>query len=132
MAWGAKSGEGNPVRNGSGVLSFIGGEVTITGNVKAVGDMHLDGTIEGDLTCGSLMLGASGRVVGNIAAERATIAGTVEGTVSAKDLLVEKSARISGDVSYTSISIETGAKVDGRLAQRGAAAGELKLVSAGE
>jgi cytoskeletal protein CcmA (bactofilin family) len=132
MAWGAKSGEGSSARSGSSTMSFIGGEVTITGNVKASGDMHVDGVIEGDLTCGSLMLGASGRVVGNISAERATIAGAVEGTVSAKELMIEKSARISGDVAYAAISIETGAKVDGRLAQRGAATGELKLVAAGE
>jgi cytoskeletal protein CcmA (bactofilin family) len=132
MAWGAKSGEGNAVRGGAGVLSFIGGEVIINGNVKASGDMHLDGTVEGDLACGTLMLGASGRVVGNITADRATIAGTVEGTVGAKDLVIEKTARITGDVSYSAISIETGAKVDGRLSQRGPATGELKLVSAGE
>ncbi len=131
MAWGAKTGDAAAAR-GSGVLSFLGGEVSITGNVKASGDMHVDGTIAGDNACGSLKLGANGRVKGNIIAEKATVAGTVEGTVTARDLIVEKSARITGDVSYASISIETGAKVEGRLSQPSPAAGELKLVATGE
>lgn len=112
-------------------LSFIGSEVTITGNVNASGDIHVDGTIEGDLTCGQLILGGSGRVKGNITAQRATLGGTVEGSVNAGELLVERSAQLSGDLSYDSVSIETGAKVDGRLTQRtSAASNELKLVSA--
>jgi cytoskeletal protein CcmA (bactofilin family) len=130
MAWGTKAGE-TPTRSGGGALSFIGDEVTITGNLDAAGDVHVDGTIQGDLTCGQLILGQSGVVKGNITAARATLAGSVEGTVTAGDLVVEKSARLSGDLSYDNVSIETGAKVDGRLTQRGTAAtGELKLVTA--
>jgi cytoskeletal protein CcmA (bactofilin family) len=138
MAWGSKGEEGGVPRaaGAPSSMSFIGNEVTVTGNVKASGDMHVDGTVEGDLACRALTLGASGRVKGNINVERATLAGTVEGTVAANELTVEKSARISGDVSYGNIAIEAGAKVDGRLAQRGAAASsaanELKLVTTGE
>jgi cytoskeletal protein CcmA (bactofilin family) len=132
MAWGSKAGGDAPVRTSSGsALSFIGSEVTITGNVNATGDMHVDGTIEGDLTCGQLILGGSGRVKGHITAQRATLGGTVEGTVTAGEMIVERSAQLSGDLSYDSVSIETGAKVDGRLTQRASSgAGELKLVSA--
>lgn len=139
MAWGAKAGEGGVARSGGSSLSFIGNEVTVTGNVNAAGDIHVDGTVEGDLSCASLTLGPSGRIKGNIDAERATVAGAVEGTVAAGDLTVEKSARIAGDVVYAAIAIEAGARVDGRLSQRSTAAkpaavspSELKLVAAGE
>jgi cytoskeletal protein CcmA (bactofilin family) len=125
MAWGSK---GESSAASAGGMSFIGNEVTITGNVAAGGDIHIDGTIEGDLECRSLTLGAAGRVKGNIAATKAIIGGTVEGTVSAGTLTVEKSARIAGDVSYENISVDNGAKLDGRLTQRGASAAELKLV----
>jgi cytoskeletal protein CcmA (bactofilin family) len=130
MAWGNKPGE-SPQRSNAdgGTLSFIGSEVNITGNVDATGDMHVDGGVDGDLTCGTLTLGQSGRVKGNITAQRATIAGSVDGTISAAELIIEKSARLTGDLSYESVSIETGAKVDGRLNQRGSA-NELKLVTA--
>lgn len=126
MAWGGKTADGAP-RGGS--MSFIGNEVTITGNVKAQGDMHVDGAIEGDIACGTLTLGANGRVKGNVVAQKANLAGQVEGSVSAAELSVEKTARLSGDLDYEKISVEAGARVDGRLHQRGAAAGELKLVA---
>lgn len=129
MAWGSKSGDAAPRSGGS--MSFIGSEVSITGNISASGDIHLDGAVQGDVACGSLTVGASGHVKGNVIAQRATIAGAIEGSVVATELVVEKTAKIAGDVSYESISIETGARVDGRLSQKAAQSGELKLVSAG-
>ncbi len=139
MAWGKADEYGtprppgtppSPSASGGRSMSFVGNEVTISGNIKADGDMHVDGTIEGDLACGTLTLGGSGRVKGNIAADRATIAGTVEGTIAANDLTIEKSARVSGDLAYGNLSVEGGAKIDGKLQQRGGQpAGELKLVA---
>ncbi len=105
--------------------------MTITGNISGKGDLHLDGSVEGDIHCASLILGSGGRIKGNINAETATLGGTVGGTVSARTLIVEKTARISGDLTYESVSIETGALVDGRLTQRGGE-GQLKLVSSSE
>lgn len=131
MAWGGKSGEGASTSSKGGALSFIGAEVTISGNISGKGDLHLDGAVEGDIHCNSLILGPGGRIKGNISAEKASLAGTVGGTVNARTLVVEKSARISGDLSYESLSIETGAQVDGRLTQRGGD-GQLKLVAGGE
>jgi len=131
MAWGGKSGTASATPGKGGALSFIGSEVTISGNISGKGDVHLDGTVEGDIHCASLILGPGGRIKGNISAEKVTLAGAVGGTVNARTVIVEKSARISGDLSYESLSIETGAQVDGRLTQRGGE-GQLKLVSGGE
>ncbi|MFO1239191.1 MAG: polymer-forming cytoskeletal protein [Sphingomonadaceae bacterium] len=131
MAWGGKSGGPSGASGSGGSLSFIGSEVTITGNISGKGDLHLDGSVEGDIHCASLILGSGGRIKGNISAETATLGGTVGGTVSARTMIIEKTARISGDLSYESVSIETGALVDGRLTQR-SGEGQLKLVSSSE
>lgn len=129
MAWGSKSGDSGGPASGGG-LSFVGREVSIQGNVSGEGDLHIDGAVDGDITCAALIIGASGRVKGSISAKRATIAGMIEGTVSAETLVVEKSATIKGDLSYNSVSIETGAQVEGRLTQRNPGQlGELKLVA---
>ena len=132
MAWGGKAGEDANKSGKGGMLSFIGSEVTIFGNIAGNGDIHLDGAVEGDIHCASLILGVASRIKGNITADRATLAGMVSGTVNATTLIVEKSARISGDLSYESVSIETGAQVDGRLTQRGSNEAQLKLVAGGE
>jgi cytoskeletal protein CcmA (bactofilin family) len=132
MAWGSKTGEsgtGSSTVSGN-ALSFVGREVSIHGNVTGQGDLHIDGAVDGDINCGVLIIGASGRVKGNVTAKRATIAGMIDGTVTAETLIVEKTATVTGDLSYNSVSIETGAQVDGRLTQRNPGQlGELKLVA---
>jgi cytoskeletal protein CcmA (bactofilin family) len=102
-------------KTGSGTLSFLGAEVTITGNIGGQGNLHIDGRVDGDVNCASLIVGNSGQVNGNITADDAKVAGTVTGTVAAKVLTIEASARITGDLSYDSVSVETGAQVDGRV-----------------
>ena len=97
-----------------GSFSVLGAEVTVTGNLAAA-DLHLDGRIDGDVTCGALVLGADGRIAGSVTAESARIAGAIDGTVSAGALTVERTARISGDIAYQTITIEPGAQVDGQL-----------------
>jgi len=108
-------GTTGPVRTGDGSLSFIGREVKITGNIGGTGNLHIDGTIEGDVAAASLILGNDGHVKGNIVVESAQIAGTVEGTVAAKSLVVEATARITGDLSYDAVSVASGAMVEGRV-----------------
>ncbi|HSG53982.1 MAG TPA: polymer-forming cytoskeletal protein [Paracoccaceae bacterium] len=101
-------------------FSVIGTDVTIRGDVEASADLHVDGTVLGDLSCANLVQGEASRIEGAITAERARLSGHVKGTISARDLVVLKSARIEGDVSYETLTIEQGAAVDGRFAPRGA------------
>lgn len=96
-------------------FSVIGPDMVITGNVKAEADLHIEGRIEGDLDCGTLVQGADSLVKGQVRATTARIAGTIEGSVSVRQLTIESGARIVGDVEYENVSIETGAHVDGRM-----------------
>ena len=117
-------------RNGSGTMSFLGSEVTITGNIGGQGNLHIDGRVDGDVNCASLIIGNAGQVNGNITADDAKIAGSVTGTVSAKVLTIEARARIVGDLSYDSVSVETGAQVEGRVKRLTREdAGGLKLIA---
>lgn len=113
-----------------GNLSFIGGDVTVTGNIGGKGNLHVDGRIDGDVECASLILGASGQINGNVRAAEAKIAGSVNGTVAAEALTIDASARIDGDLSYDAVSIETGAQVEGRVKRLTRPdAGGLKLIA---
>lgn len=101
-------------------FSVIGSDVTITGNVAATTELHVDGNIEGDITCASLVQGEGSVIKGMIEAESARLSGTVIGSISARELVVLKSARIDGDVHYDALTIEQGASVEGRFAPRAA------------
>jgi cytoskeletal protein CcmA (bactofilin family) len=102
-----------PRANGS--LSIIAADVVITGNVVTSGELQLDGTVEGDIKCGGVTIGESGKLHGALLADHATIRGEVKGGVRAKNLVLERTARVTGDVLHESISIEAGAQVEGRF-----------------
>src|SRR3546814_14708182 len=66
-------------RNG---FSVLGPEVTVTGDIEADSDLHIDGTVAGDLACASLIQTERGRITGAVRARSARIAGTIEGSVA--------------------------------------------------
>jgi cytoskeletal protein CcmA (bactofilin family) len=103
-------------------FSVIGADVTITGNLSASADLHIDGTVLGDITCASLVQGEKSALNGAVVAETARLAGKVTGSITAKELVILKTARIEGDVHYDALTIEQGAEVDGRFAPNARAA----------
>jgi cytoskeletal protein CcmA (bactofilin family) len=104
---------------GSGsTFSVIGSDVVIRGDISATVDLHVDGRIEGDIQCASLVQGEGSHVEGAITAESARLAGSVSGSITARELVILRSARIHGDVHYDALTIEQGAQVEGRFAHR--------------
>lgn len=114
-----KAKAGNGAGPGSG-FSFIAPDVVIRGDIEAPGDLHVDGRIEGDVRCRSLIMGASGTIAGNVVADQARVGGTIEGALTVKELTILATAHATGDVAYDSISIEPGGRIEGRFAHRGA------------
>lgn len=102
--------------NNGATFSVIGPDVSIKGDVKASADLHVDGTIEGDITCSSLVQGEASSITGGVEAESARLAGTVSGSIKARELVILRSAKIEGDVHYDALTIEQGAQVEGRFA----------------
>ncbi len=99
-------------------FSVLGSDLAIKGDIKASADLHVDGNIEGDIACTSLVQGETSNVIGAIKAESARLAGTVEGSITARELVILKTAKITGDVFYDALTIEQGAQVEGRFAHR--------------
>ena len=105
-----------PVASNNATFSVIGNDIAIKGDIEAKADLHVDGRVNGDLTCASLVQGESSLIEGSITAESARLSGHVKGTIAAKNLVVLKTAKIEGDVNYETLTIEQGAVVDGRFA----------------
>ena len=102
--------------NGNSTFSVIGSDVTIKGDVSASVDLHVDGTIEGDIKCASIVQGEGSAIHGAVIADSARMSGKVTGSITAKELVILKTAKIDGDVHYDALTIEQGAQVDGRFA----------------
>jgi cytoskeletal protein CcmA (bactofilin family) len=118
-----------PAPGARATFSVLGPDVTVTGNIAASVDLHLDGRVEGDIACATLVQGPDSHIAGSITAESAKLAGTVEGSVSARELVILASARITGDLSYESLTIEQGSRVDGRLSHRSAASETVRALA---
>ena len=81
-----RSPQGTPksVASSGSTFSVIGTDVVIKGDISASADLHVDGRIEGDIACSSLVQGEDSTIEGSITAETARLAGTVKGTTFAK------------------------------------------------
>jgi cytoskeletal protein CcmA (bactofilin family) len=88
----------NTMRNTGHTFSMIASDVEIVGNLTAKVDLHIDGKVQGDVVCGSLVQGEGSVIMGKVVAETARLSGKVEGSIEAADLVIEASARITGDV----------------------------------
>ncbi|MDG5748126.1 polymer-forming cytoskeletal protein [Qipengyuania sp. XHP0207] len=104
----------------SSTFSVLGSDLMVKGDIKASADLHIDGSVEGDIACTSLVQGETSDVTGAIKAESARLAGTVTGSITARELVILKTAKIDGDVFYDALTIEQGAQVEGRFAHRDA------------
>ncbi len=99
---------------GPAPLSILSGNLRVTGSLVTEGDIQIDGIVEGDVTSGSVTVGSSGRVSGEIKADTARILGRVQGRIQARSVMLMSTAHVEGDVHHETISIENGAKIDGR------------------
>jgi cytoskeletal protein CcmA (bactofilin family) len=105
----------NHMRNSGHTFSIIASDVEIVGNLTARVDLHIDGKVQGDVSCGNLVQGEGSVIAGKVVAESAKLSGRVEGSIEAGDLVIEASARIAGDVVYNNLTIAPGGQVDGKF-----------------
>lgn len=97
----------------SGVPSIISADVVMRGNVNSSGEIQFDGTLEGDVKAGSLIIGEKATVKGEIVCETVTVRGRVEGGIRARSVSLASTAHIMGDILHSSLSVETGAHFEG-------------------
>ena len=99
----------------SSAPSIISVDLRITGDVISVGDIQVDGLVEGDVQSRSIVVGEEAHVRGSIVAETVRITGTVTGSVKANTVTLDRTARVQGDIVHHSIGIEQGAYVEGKI-----------------
>jgi len=97
----------------AGVPSIISSDVVMRGNVNSAGEVQFDGSLEGDIKAGSLIIGEKASVKGEVICETVTVRGRVEGGIRAKSVSLASTAHIQGDILHSSLSVETGAHFEG-------------------
>lgn len=107
------SRKGSGVMKSAGVPSIISSDVVMRGNINSAGEIQFDGSLEGDVKAGSLIIGEKASVKGEVICETVTVRGRVEGGIRAKSVSLASTAHIQGDILHSSLSVETGAHFEG-------------------
>ncbi len=116
----------------TGSLDLVG---KVVGNVVALGKLNVSGEIEGDSTAaeiyadaaritgevksqGSVKVGQSTVVIGNIYATSAVIAGAVKGDIDVHGpVVLDTTAIVMGNIKSQSVQINNGAVIEGMCSQ---------------
>lgn len=97
--------------------TVIADGLTIVGSVKAEGLVKVNGQIEGEIYCTSLVVSRGAHVAGQVNAEHVVVDGNVEGPIQGGDVVLKSHANVVGDIYHQSLAIEKGAYFDGRSLQ---------------
>lgn len=93
--------------------SVIADDLHIKGEVMTTGDVELQGSIDGEITCRTLMVAQDAKVSGSATAEKVVVRGTVEGKVTGIRVTLTSSAKVHGELICKALSVDEDAFFDG-------------------
>ena len=98
-------------------VTVIAKGLKIVGSVTAEGLAEVNGQIDGELHCTSLVIARGAHINGVVVAERAVVDGKVEGPIQGGEVILKSQAHVVGDIHHQSLAIESGAFFDGHSVQ---------------
>ena len=95
--------------------TIIGQGCTINGNIRLTCDVHIDGFVEGKIVSDkTLIISASGRVKGEITADKVVINGLFEGDCYANTVEILPNGKAHGSIHSDDLCIERGGSFLGK------------------
>lgn len=101
-----------PARSGPSIISA---DVKMTGKIVSLGELDINGQIDGDVRASALTVGETGAVKGEVIAESVVVRGTVEGRIRARKVQLCTGAKVRGDIFHASLAIEPNAIFEGAV-----------------
>jgi len=119
----ARPGTGSGSGGGGGrpMPSIVGADMRVIGNLETPGEIHVEGTVDGDVACARLIIGATGTVHGKVTAESVRVHGKVDGAIDADEVFLLSGSEVLGDIFQGTLEIAPGALFEGAVRRRGSA-----------
>ena len=104
----------------------LGPRDSLIGKLVIAGDLHIQGTVEGELSAsGDIQVDSSATVKASMDGKNVTVTGQVQGNVTARRRLsLAGSGSVVGDVRVSRLSVEDGATLNGMVSMQAAPAEE--------
>ena len=93
--------------------ALIDSGLSVKGDLETDGELHIDGQIIGNVSCGHLVIGKDAAIRGDIKADEVVVRGKTEGVIRARRVMLQESAHVVGDIFYERMSMEEGAQFIG-------------------
>jgi len=106
---------------GSRKLETIVGDGTlIAGQVSVKGTIRIDGIVEGDVQADWVVVGETGKILGNTRSRGIVVGGSVEGNIEATESVeLMGNASMVGEIRAPKLAVSEGAVFDGRSRMKG-------------
>ena len=101
------------VKRVRGAPSILGSDLKIEGDIVSEGELHISGSVRGDVVARDLTLDDGGSITGTVKADIAIIAGNFAGKLTATSTVLAPTARVVADLTHVSLTIEQGAVFEG-------------------
>lgn len=103
------------------VETVVGPSVNVEGDFASEGNIIVKGTVAGSVnTTRHLSVEPGAKIMANVKAGSARIAGEVKGNMKVKDLLeLTSTARVIGDIEVKTLVVEAGALIAGKVVMPG-------------
>lgn len=111
------------------VETVVGPSVNVEGDFASEGNIVVKGTVSGSVfTSKHLTVEKGAKIVANVRAGSATIAGEIKGNVKVKDSLeLMSTSKVIGDIDAKNLRIESGAILYGKVTMPGVEAAEKSV-----
>lgn len=98
------------------IKSLIGQDAVFEGTLQAKESTRIDGLIRGDVKIGEvLVLGVSGKIIGNVNAATIMVGGQVEGDLVAKEkIVISATGKVNGNLHTKKLIVDENAVFHGQ------------------
>ena len=110
----------NDLNSNDSKTLVIGSGVRMEGKIDGAMNSDIAGTFNGKIKSDSINVSRTGVFIGDITGSDINISGKVDGTINSDEQLnINESADIKGTIDYTSLKVNYGARVQGRIQHKG-------------
>jgi len=99
--------------------TIVGNDTHIAGKTSVRGTIRVDGIVEGDVQADWVVVGETGKILGNTRTRGMVVGGSVEGNIDATETVeLREKATMVGEIHAPKLAISEGAVFDGRARMR--------------